>query len=374
MLSKYLIYHTYWGENKQQEKIKQITGQGKHLIYPTYWEEDKQTNKNKTLPEAQRTSSYPKQVHFTCFDTIWPLSLSSPCWTSRFFVIDHCPADGTRHTPGKQELILRISDLKRWVSHLANHSRRQAEWATCKSWHPGYISLRDGDEEMRRWGDEEMRRWDEDKMMKNLVASSIICVADWAPCLRFVLLHQAAAQPADDGQVLVQPVPLPSPGRQLPPTPWTKILAETNKQTNLQIPGCHGVHNKQDEASDQVQGHQGAADKLPDLLVPQVLQIRDNAIDRWKGWWASAPPSAPPNRVPCWAFSKGCQRPWWPRPQGSSRKSRKGRIRLKLVYFAAKNCLRGNDSPKVNPKARSQDDVDALDTSAQLKPQDFQSE
>ena len=25
MLSKYLIYHTYWGENKQQEKIKQIT-------------------------------------------------------------------------------------------------------------------------------------------------------------------------------------------------------------------------------------------------------------------------------------------------------------------------------------------------------------
>ena len=46
MLSKYLIYHTYWGENKQQEKIKQITGQGKHLIYPTYWEEDKQTNKH----------------------------------------------------------------------------------------------------------------------------------------------------------------------------------------------------------------------------------------------------------------------------------------------------------------------------------------
>ena len=79
MLSKYLIYHTYWGENKQQEKIKQITVRGKHLIYHTYWEEDKQTNKNKTLPEAQRTSSYPKQVHFTCFDTIWPLS--SPCWT-----------------------------------------------------------------------------------------------------------------------------------------------------------------------------------------------------------------------------------------------------------------------------------------------------
>ena len=126
----------------------------------------------------------------------------------------------------------------------------------------------------------EMRRWGEVKMMKNLVASSVICVADWAPCLRFVLLHQAAAQPADDGQVLVQPVPPPSPGRQLPPTPWTKILAETNKQTNLQIPGCHGVHNKQDEASDQVQGHQGAADKLPDLLVPQVLQIRDNAIDK----------------------------------------------------------------------------------------------
>ena len=59
MLSKYLIYHTYWGENKQQEKIKQITGQGKHLIYPTYWEEDKQTNKNKTLPEAQRTKTGP---------------------------------------------------------------------------------------------------------------------------------------------------------------------------------------------------------------------------------------------------------------------------------------------------------------------------
>ena len=224
--------------------------------------------------------------------------------------------------------------------------------------------------QLERW------RWgDEDKMMKNLVASSVICVADRAPCVRFVLLHQAAAQPADDGQVLVQPVPPPSPGRQLPPTPWTKILAETNKQTNLQIPGCHCVKHKQDEASDQLQGHQGAADKLPDLLVPQVLQKRHNAIDKGeRDDGLQLLLQLLPIAFHVGHFSKGCQRPWWPGPQGSSRKSRKGRIRLKLVYFAAKNCLRVNDSPKVNPKARSQDDVDALVTSVQLKPQDFQSE